>query len=154
ANLAGAKLVTVFAEIAVQLAESRDPLYLRRVVVRRVDGSNFIADVRTVPAMRGALLLATLQDLSDHDAEIAASNREFEALTSAAGHDLGGPLRILKGFAEALEDECAAVLNDEGRTFLKEILKASDRMDGLIDGLLTYSRAGRAELSREKLDLA
>ena len=104
--------------------------------------------------MRGALLLAAIEDLSDHEAEIAATNREFEALTSAAGHDLRGPLRILKGFAEALEDECASSINEEGRTFLKEILKASDRMDGLIDGLLIYSRAGRAELRREKLDLA
>ena len=91
---------------------------------------------------------------SESEQEIAAANKEFEALTSAAGHDLRGPLRILKGFAEALEDECGAVLNEEGKTFLKEIFKASDRMDGLIDGLLTYSRAGRAELSCENLDLA
>jgi signal transduction histidine kinase len=51
-------------------------------------------------------------------------------------------LRILKGFTEALEDECGSALNDEGRTFLKEILKASDRMEGLIDGMLAMARAG------------
>jgi len=127
---------------------------LRRVVVRRLDGNNFIASVRSVPAVCGALLLASLEDMSEHEQEIAAANREFEALTSAAGHDLRGPLRILKGFADALDDECAQLLNDEGRTFLKEILRASDRMEGLIDGLLTYSRAGRADLSCESLDLA
>ena len=62
-------------------------------------------------------------------------------------------MRILRGFTEALEDECGEVLNEEGRGFLKEILKASGRMEGLIDGLLTFSRAGRAEMSRENLDL-
>ena len=154
AALAGAKLAGVFPEIAERLAESRDPLNLRRVVVRRLDGSNFMATVRSVPAMSGALLLASIEDQSENEQEIAAANREFEALTSAAGHDLRGPLRILKGFADALDDECAQFLNDEGRTFVKEILRASERMDGLIDGLLTYSRAGRAELSREPLDLA
>jgi len=152
-TLAGARLVSVFAEVADQLSESRDPLQLPRVAVRRVDGSNFIACVRSVPAMSGALLLVCIEDLSEREAEIAAANREFESLTSAAGHDLRGPLRILKGFAEALEDECGESINEEGKTFLKEIFKAGDRMEGLIDGLLTYSRAGRAELSCEKLDL-
>jgi light-regulated signal transduction histidine kinase (bacteriophytochrome) len=62
-------------------------------------------------------------------------------------------LRILKGFTEALADECGDVLNEDGKNFLKEILKAGDRMEGLIDGLLSFSRAGRADLSRESLDL-
>lgn len=152
--LARAKLESVLPEIAAQLAESRDPLHLKRVSVCRVDGSRFNARLRSVPAMSGALLLACIEDLSEQEAEIAAGNREFEALTSAAGHDLRGPLRILRGFADALEDECGQQLNEEGRTFLKEILRASDRMEGLIDCLLVYSRAGRAELCRETLDVS
>jgi signal transduction histidine kinase len=73
---------------------------------------------------------------------------------SAAGHDLRGPLRILKGFADALDDECGESLNEEGRSFLKEILRASDRMEGLIDALLALSRAGRAEMHCETLDIS
>ena len=89
---------------------------------------------------------------SENEQELAAANKEFEALTSAAGHDLRGPLRILKGFAEALDDECGAVLNEEGKTFLKEIFKASDRMDGLIDGLLDFfaRRPRRIELRKPR----
>jgi signal transduction histidine kinase len=124
--------------------------------VRRADGSNFIA---RLAALAGGLeapgqLLATVEDLTEHEQEVAAANREFESLTSAAGHDLRGPLRILKGFAEALEDECGAVLSDEGRTFLAEIMKASDRMEGLVDGLLMFSRSARADVARERLDLS
>ena len=44
-------------------------------------------------------------------------------------------------------------LNEEGKSFLKEILKATDRMEGLIDGLLALSRASRAEMACENLDL-
>ena len=152
-TLQGERLATVFPEIAAQLCESRDPLRQQRVVVRRLDGSNFIAHVRCVPAVSGALLLAYIEDQSQNEAEIAAANREFEALTSAAGHDLRGPLRILKGFAEALDDECGSTINEEGKNFLAEILKASDRMEGLIDGLLTFSRAARADVNCESLDL-
>lgn len=126
-----------------------------RTIVRRTDGSSFNARVRIVPAGEGpgALMLASVEDLSDLDREIDAANREFESLTSAAGHDLRGPLRILKGFTEALEDECAETLSEDGRNFLGEILRASDRMEGLLDGLLAFSRAGRGDLSRENLDL-
>ena len=99
------------------------------------------------------MLLASIEDLTDFEREIDAANKEFEALTSAAGHDLRGPMRILKSFIEALEDECGETLSDEGRGFLAEILKASGRMEGLIEGLLTFSRASRAEMSRENLDI-
>ena len=153
ASIEGARLADFFPEVAAQLAEVAAPLCLKRVAVRRPDGSNLIARLQAVPDARYGLTLLSIEDLSEHELELAAANKEFEALTSAAGHDLRGPLRILKGFAEALEDECGATLNDESGTFLKEILKASDRMEGLIDGLLTFSRAGRAELSCENLDI-
>jgi len=153
AGVEGAKLADFFPEVATQLVAGTTPLCLKRVAVRRLDGSNLIARLQTVPDARYGLTLLCLEDLSDYEQELAAANKEFESLTSAAGHDLRGPLRILKGFAEALDDECGATLGEECRTFLKEILKASDRMDGLIDGLLTYSRAGRAELSCENLDI-
>jgi signal transduction histidine kinase len=153
--LKGTPLTDLLPEVASSLVGLAAPVCHRRTIVRRADGANFFARVQAAAAGPGplALLLASLEDRTDFEDEIASANTEFEALTSAAGHDLRGPLRILKGFTEALEDECAAALNEEGQTFLKEIIKASDRMEGLIDGLLSYSRAGRAEMARESLDL-
>jgi len=144
-----------FPEVGNSLRQVRAATELPRVVVRRADGNNFIARLQLVPLEQGESIstLATVEDLTDHELEIAASNKEFESFTSAAGHDLRGPLRILKGFTEALDDECGASLNDEGKTFLKEIIKASDRMEGLIDGMLAMSRAGRAEMACEHVDL-
>jgi len=153
--LAGAPLTDLIPEAAASLVGLAAPVCHRRTIVRRADGANFFARVRAGTAGPGplALLLASIEDRTDFEDEISSANTEFEALTSAAGHDLRGPLRILKGFTEALEDECADALNEEGKTFLKEIIKASDRMEGLIDGLLAYSRAGRAEMARESLDI-
>lgn len=153
--LVGAPLTDLLPEVAVSLVGLAAPVCHRRTIVRRADGANFFARVQAGAAGPGplALLLASIEDRTDFEDEISSANTEFEALTSAAGHDLRGPLRILKGFTEALEDECAEVLNEEGKTFLKEILKASDRMEGLIDGLLAYSRAGRTEMARESLDI-
>jgi light-regulated signal transduction histidine kinase (bacteriophytochrome) len=151
----GRQIKEFFPEVAPQLCGLHTAVCLPRVAVRRADGSNFLARVMALPAGATApgALLASIEDLSDHEREVAAANREFESLTSAAGHDLRGPLRILKGFAEALEEECGAVLNNNGRNFLSEIINASNRMEGLIDGLLTFSRAARADVARERLDL-
>lgn len=127
----------------------------KRVAVRRPDGNNFVARVHFVPTGSAqGLSLATIEDLSEYEQEIADSKKELESFMSAAGHDLRGPLRILKGFTDALEDECAEAINDEGRNFLKEIVRAADRMEGLIDGLLALSRAGRADMNCENLDLS
>jgi len=145
----------VLPEVAASLVGLAAPVCHRRTIVRRADGANFFARVQAAAAGPGplALLLANIEDRTEFEEEISSANTEFEALTSAAGHDLRGPLRILKGFTEALEDECASALNEEGKTFLKEIIKASDRMEGLVDGLLAFSRSGRAEMARESLDL-
>lgn len=137
------------------LGPDRSPCVVRRrAAVRRPNGQNFVARVHVAPLGISGLLLATIEDLSDWEQEIAAANKELETFMSAAGHDLRGPLRILKGFTEALDDECAESLNDEGKSFLREIVRSADRMEGLIDALLALSRAGRAEMHCENLDLS
>jgi signal transduction histidine kinase len=154
AELIGSAMASFLPELRDAFAVSQGVTHTR-VAVRRPDGHNFIARVHFVPTLDvTAPLMATIEDLSDWEQEIAAANKELETFMSAAGHDLRGPLRILKGFTEALDDECAESLNDDGKTFLKEIVRAADRMEGLIDALLALSRAGRAEMHCENLDIS
>jgi signal transduction histidine kinase len=152
-DLEGFDMVTFFPELGSSLRATRQVTAMRNVAVRRPDGSNFVARLQLVAPGEGEPMLATIEDMTEHEQEISAANKEFETFTSAAGHDLRGPLRILKGFTEALDDECGEALNEEGKSFLKEIIKAADRMEGLIDGLLALSRAARVEMACEKLDL-
>lgn len=139
---------------------------VRRASARRLDGTSFPARVSVVALGSrdrnddAPELLVTVEDMSEFDAllaervaAVATANKEFESFIDAAAHDLRAPLRILSGFADALDEECGAALNEEGRTFLNEILKASGRMEGLIDGLLALARCGRAEMHCEKVDL-
>lgn len=134
----------------------------RRVTAHRADGSEFPARLRfATPVARGeAQLLVTLEDLSDVEralaeraAEVVAANREFEKFIDVAAHDLRAPLRILTGFADALDDECAGLLTEDGNTFLREIRTAGARMEGIIEGLLSLARSSRAEMHPESLDL-
>ena len=94
--------------------------------MRRPDGSNFIARVHLAPLAgdADATLLATLEDLTEFEHEIARERQGTRVVHVGRPATIcAGPLRILKGFADALEDECGAMLNEEGRNFLKEILQ-------------------------------
>lgn len=134
-----------------------------RVLARRPDGSTFPARLRFSSTCNepGAALIASIEDETEIDralaaaqSDVTAANKEFESFVDVAAHDLRAPLRILSGFTEALEDECGNALNEEGRTFLKEILTASGRMEGIIDGLLALARSARAEMHCERLDMS
>jgi PAS domain S-box-containing protein len=164
-RLQGASAALLFPELwrgTARVSEDVGDGDPRRVTTRRFDGSSFPGQLRIsqLQGPDGTEFLATLEDMSAIEAELAASaaavsaaNREFETFIDVAAHDLRSPLRILTGFTEALDDECAAMLNDEGRTFLKEIVTASGRMEGIIDGLLALARSARAEMACEVLDL-
>jgi PAS domain S-box-containing protein len=143
-------------------AEFHDSDPPRRVIARRADGTEFPARLRfaTVRERGEAQFLVSVEDLSDAErelaeraAEVVAANREFEKFIDVAAHDLRAPLRILTGFADALDDECAGTLTEDAATFLREIRTAGARMEGIIEGLLSIARAGRAEMHCESLDL-
>jgi signal transduction histidine kinase len=76
--------------------------------------------------------------------------RRFEYVVS---HDFAEPLRALTGFSKLLESSYADVLDDSGKVFLGQITSATVRMQGMVDDLLVYSRAGRAEPTLERVDL-
>lgn len=143
-------------------AEFHDSDPPRRVLARRADGADFPALLRfaTLDERGDTRFLVTIEDLTEHerelaarDADVVAANREFEKFIDVAAHDLRAPLRILTGFADALDDECAGTLTEDGATFLKEIRTAGARMEGIIDGLLALARSTRAEMNCESLDL-
>lgn len=87
-------------------------------------------------------------------AELQAANDELDSFAYAVSHDLRAPLRAMSGFAQALVEDHGAQLDAEARSYLDEIVKGSERMGGLIDGLLTLSRTLRGALRADDVDLS
>jgi signal transduction histidine kinase len=85
--------------------------------------------------------------------ELEGANRELEAFTHTVSHDLKAPLRGMAGFAQALEEDYAERLDDQGREFLARIRAASERMADLIDDLLQYSRIQQRTIERRPVAL-
>ncbi len=79
---------------------------------------------------------------------------EVEAFNYSVSHDLRGPLRPLDGFCEVLLEDYGVNLDERARDYLHRIRAAAQRMGHLIDDLLELSRVGRADLSRQTVDLS
>ena len=84
--------------------------------------------------------------------ELAAANKELEAFAYSVSHDLRAPLRHMDGFMGMLARHLGDGLDAKGAHFLEVAQKAAVRMGQLVDGLLSFSRLGRAELRKVEVD--
>jgi len=87
-------------------------------------------------------------------AQLEAANNELEAFSYSVSHDLRAPLRTIDGFSQALQEDVAGSLDETNRDHLQRIRQATQRMDRLIDDLLTLSRVARSDMRRETVDLS
>ncbi|MGH7845643.1 MAG: sensor histidine kinase, partial [Candidatus Binatia bacterium] len=94
------------------------------------------------------------EDLKYRALELEAANKELESFSYSVSHDLRAPLRGINGFAQALLEDCAGQLDEEGKSHLARVCAASQHMGELIDDLLSLSRVTRKEMRRDKVDLS
>ena len=91
--------------------------------------------------------------VAERTAALATINKELEAFSYSASHDLRAPLRTIQGFSRALMNSHASRLDEEGRDLLARVQDGSLRMQRLIDDLLALARVGRSDLRRAPVDL-
>jgi light-regulated signal transduction histidine kinase (bacteriophytochrome) len=94
------------------------------------------------------------QRVAERTAQLEAANKELEAFSYSASHDLRAPLRGIDGFSQILLEDYAEKLDADGKDYLQRVRAATGRMAELIDALLTLSRVTRAEFQRERVDLS
>jgi PAS domain S-box-containing protein len=83
-----------------------------------------------------------------------AANRELEAFSYSVAHDLRAPLRGIDGFSQALLEDYAPKLDDDGRRFLQRVRESAQHMAILIESLLSLARINRSDIQRECVDLS
>jgi PAS domain S-box-containing protein len=81
-------------------------------------------------------------------AELTLANKELEAFSYSVSHDLRAPLRAIDGFSSMLMERYPKMDDPEEKRLLLSIRSNIEKMDGLIDGLLTLSRVGRSEMKK------
>ncbi|HEY9720947.1 MAG TPA: PAS domain-containing sensor histidine kinase [Oscillatoriaceae cyanobacterium] len=94
----------------------------------------------------------SLQEQNDQLKALDSLKNDF---VNAVSHDLRTPLTSIRGFAEFLEDGIGGPLNTMQLGFVRELQKATNRLEGLVSGLLDFARlqAGTFRLNPETVDL-
>jgi PAS domain S-box-containing protein len=85
--------------------------------------------------------------------QLVAANRELESFSYSVSHDLRASVRHIAGFARMLDSQLPPTTEAAARSHLARISAAAARMGELIDDLLFFARATRAELRLGSLDM-
>lgn len=90
--------------------------------------------------------------VAERTAELQASNADLEAFSYSISHDLRAPLRHMSGYATALIEDYGDTLDETATRYIKALDRSAEEMATLIDELLKFSRAGRAEMLFARVD--
>lgn len=91
------------------------------------------------------------RELATCRVELQALREEQRTFAEGISHDLRAPLRAIDTFASLVEKD--AGLGADSRHHLRRVRAGAARLGGLFDALLELSRAGRAELRLQPVDL-
>jgi signal transduction histidine kinase len=91
------------------------------------------------------------RELATCRAELQAVREEQRTFAEGISHDLRAPLRAIDTFAALVEKDPG--LGEDSRQHLRRVRGGAARLGGLFDALLEFSRAGRADLRLQPVDL-
>lgn len=93
------------------------------------------------------------QQLKDANDELKRSNQELEDFAYIASHDLQEPLRKILAFGDRLRSKYRQELPVDATDYIDRMLRATDRMRLLIEGLLTYARVSSRQIPYTQVSL-
>jgi PAS domain S-box-containing protein len=150
------------AEVRGNFDRSRETLQpyggIRRLLAK--DGSYHTMSYKAAPVLdeQGQVAFwvgidTNITELKAIERALRSSNQELEAFSYSVSHDLRAPLGAIGGFSRALSLKLEGHADERVRHYLARIEAAVEKMEQLIEDLLSLARVARAPVNYGPVDL-
>jgi light-regulated signal transduction histidine kinase (bacteriophytochrome) len=87
--------------------------------------------------------------LKSYTRDLERINAELDQFAYVVSHDLKAPLRAINNLSEWIEEDITDMLAQDNKDQFRLLRGRVHRMENLINGILSYSRAGRIKTVKE-----
>ncbi|MGB8373834.1 MAG: ATP-binding protein [Salegentibacter sp.] len=110
-------------------------------------------DISTLHALKESVSHFTVKrqknEINDLNKRLIEANKELELFSYGLSHDLRAPLRGINGYVHILKEDHMGEISEEGKELVETILGLTDKMNLLIDDILSFSQISAKNLREQ-----
>ena len=140
---------------AKSLMEANQELRKENAVRQRVEQELRASEekLRNMNALLEGRVAERTAALEQNAVELSRSNNELRQFVHVASHDLREPLRMINSFVQLLKEAAGDKLGPEANEYMQFAMEGAQRIQKLIDDLMSYTKLGAQSKSLQKVDL-
>ena len=102
-------------------------------------------------------ILCIRRDITERESlirQLKEANNDLDDFTKIASHDLKAPLDAIRRLLGWIEEDCQHILPEESLENLRLVVSRANRMQSLLEDLLTFAKIGREDRTVTRIELA